>query len=153
MPIDNDVKGGMIEYWRETLKASGFRVTQSRLAVLSCLHSSDEPLSPKDLYSKIQKNKKLEKIDQVTVYRILDTLLRIGLIHQVFPSGAYVICGHNRCEEKIHAMLRCTECKNFQEVDLPNSVFSPLEWFLENEFQFSPKHHLFQMDGVCHSCS
>lgn len=136
----------------EVLKTHGARITQPRLAVLQCLADSTQPLSPKDILENIQTRKDLGNVDQVSVYRILDKLLKLNLIHQISPQGQFVACGHIECQAPLHILTHCQSCTETQELHVPDGVLAPMLWYLKEEYHFSPHNHYFQIDGTCKSC-
>ncbi|MCB0339995.1 MAG: transcriptional repressor [Bdellovibrionales bacterium] len=142
-----------VELCTKSLRDSGARVTQSRLAVIRCLDKAHEPLSPREILEKIEANDTLPNVDQVSVYRILETLLSLGLVHQVSPSGKFTACAHIDCPISLHVLVRCLTCGKTHELDVPEGVMAPLTWYLEHQVRFIPKEHFFQIDGACKDCS
>lgn len=138
---------------KNALRKKGFRITKARLAVLGTLADSTSPKSPRLLFEEISNNKEAPSIDQVSVYRILDTLLEIGLIHQVFPSGGYLPCFHQSCKNTNHVLLRCKYCETIEEIDIPEEILNPIFNHLKQKKNFTPDKHIFQMDGKCRNCS
>lgn len=63
-----------------TLRATGERVTEPRVAVLATLSSSDHAMSHLDVAAMIAKH---HTIDRVTVYRVLDWLVGVGIAHRI----------------------------------------------------------------------
>ncbi|MEB3206829.1 MAG: transcriptional repressor [Vampirovibrionales bacterium] len=61
------------------LKSGGFRITRPRQLVLSVLDQSRVPMSAYDI--KAQLDEMNERVDTVSVYRILDCLAGHGLVH------------------------------------------------------------------------
>ena len=138
----------------KTLKESGARLTRPRLALIDCLANSKTPLSPKEILKNTALQlDKTESIDAVTVYRILDRFAELGLVHKVAPEGDYIACTHLACAATPHIMTRCIDCQTAREIHVPEEVMAPMLWYLKHHNQFEPKKHLFQMDGVCASCS
>jgi len=136
----------------DLLRTAKTKVTKPRLAVLKCLGESDNALSPKDILEIIKNDSELEQTDLVTVYRILDAFSKIDLVHQVHPSGGYLICEHPSCSRGTHILLTCIQCQQASEVEVPTEVFAPTQWFIKNEFNFELNQHLFQIDGTCKAC-
>jgi Fur family transcriptional regulator, ferric uptake regulator len=62
------------------LRATGERVTDPRVAVLSTLLSCDHAVSQLDVATMIEK---YHTIDRVTVYRVLDWLVGVGIAHRI----------------------------------------------------------------------
>jgi Fur family transcriptional regulator, ferric uptake regulator len=136
----------------ELLRTAKTKVTKPRLAVLKCLGENDNPLNPKEILSIIKSDSELEQTDLVTIYRILDTFSKLELVHQVHPSGGYLICGHPSCSKGTHILLTCNQCEQAIEVEIPNEIFSATQWYIESKFNFEINKHLFQIDGLCKSC-
>ncbi len=139
----------------QILRNSGAKVTKPRLAVINLLSTVSDSLSPREILEEINSTsgkKSNQIIDQVSVYRILDTFLKLGLVHQVFPTGGYIACTHLNCKAGLHILIHCTECQNTEEIDIPGDIFSPLKWYIEQHKKFIPKNHLFQIDGTCAHC-
>ena len=134
------------------LKASGNRVTEPRKAVIRCLVMATNALSPKEILAAVENDKTGPDIDQVTVYRILDTFSQLGLVHQV-ADGVYMACMHLDCRVELHALTRCQKCGAAEELDVPAEMISPLVWYLDHEVNFNHTSHFFQIEGICQRCS
>lgn len=63
----------------EILRASGLRATKPRLAVLALLDDATYPLSVADIAGTLRK----PRVDQVTVYRTLETFVQAGIANHV----------------------------------------------------------------------
>ena len=63
-----------------TLRATGERVTAPRVTVLSTLLACDHAVSHMDVAATIAKH---HTIDRVTVYRVLDWLVGVGIAHRI----------------------------------------------------------------------
>jgi len=134
------------------LRKDGSRITQPRLLVINCLGRSDSPLTAREVHEIISKDKKASNIDQVSVYRILEALLKLELVHQVFPSGGYLACFHIKCGAAVHVLTRCSSCEQIEELDLPQEAIAPILRYLKTKQHFQPDSHLFQMNGLCSEC-
>lgn len=137
----------------EALRTAGYRITEQRRAVISCIATATEPLSAPRLYEELAKNAGTTSVDKVSVYRVLDTLLELNLVHRVNPSGAYVACTHRECTNSFHVMTRCTTCQSVAEMHVPHEVVAPLLFHLSNTLHFTPDTHLLHIDGMCIKCS
>ena len=135
----------------DAMKEANLRITKPRLAVIECLAQSEVPLSPKSIYDSVLKNGGL-KIDQVSVYRILEAFAQLNLIHQVFPSGDYLPCT-TRCEHNPnHIILNCTKCGKVTEIHLDWNYINKIFENVKNKFDFEPEKQMFQIDGKCTQC-
>lgn len=136
----------------EALRASGARITKPRIAVIRCLADASNPLTARELFEQLKAQPDLQSVDQVSVYRILEALSELGLVHQVFPSGGYLPCLHQHCGAQLHVLTRCSNCEHIEELDVPQETLAPIVWFLKNNSGFQPDEHLFQMNGLCRRC-
>ena len=141
-----------LETCKVALRKTGARVTQPRLSVIRCLATAGKPLSARELFEQIEKDQSLGKVDQVSVYRILEALSELELVHQVFPSGGYLPCFHRDCRATLHVLIRCSACEHIEEIDIPQETLAPMIWYLQNERGFYPDEHVFQMNGLCSKC-
>lgn len=133
------------------LKENNLRITKSRLAVIECLGNSVVPLSPKSIYESLIHDYKI-KIDQVSVYRILEAFSQLNLVHQVFPSGNYLSCT-TRCEHNSnHIILNCLKCGKVNEIHMDWSTIYKIFEIVKNKFDFQPLKQMFQIDGMCKQC-
>lgn len=136
----------------EVLKGSGARITQARRAVIRVLAEAQVPLSPKEILQRIDSSNSLENIDPVSVYRVLDRLIELNLIHLVNPGGQYVACEHIHCHAPLHVLTNCVTCGQTSEVDVPKDASQAFLQFLNTQSMFSPLQHHFQIDGYCKKC-
>lgn len=89
----------------DVFRQSGARITKPRLAVLEALAKAERSLSPKDLTDIIRKSRRLPDVDLATVYRILDALAELGLVHRVGAHGDFVACEHHACKVDLHLFV------------------------------------------------
>lgn len=91
------------------LNQTGLRVTKQRKAVLELLIKRGEPLSHAEITSLLE-----EPLDKVTLYRTLETLLSVNIVHRVQgPDGVWRFCAHDREAEGCpgdHPHFLCLEC-------------------------------------------
>ncbi|APJ04015.1 Fur family transcriptional regulator [Silvanigrella aquatica] len=135
----------------DALKAAHCRITRPRLAVIECLAQATVPLSPKNIYEYVLQNND-DKIDQVSVYRILETFIQLNLIHQVFPSGDYLPCTTSCEKNSNHIILNCIHCGKVTEIDIDGNDILKIYEYIKNKIYFLPAKNRIQIDGMCHSC-
>ena len=143
---------GYVTKCQATMRRAGAKITKSRLAVIECLSASTDALTPRQILGAIAEDSSTPDIDQVSVYRVLELLVRLGLVHQIHPSGGYVPCSHIDCPEEMHILSHCVGCDQTEEVDVPKEIFAPVQWFLSTRLNFTPKEHHLQIDGLCIHC-
>ncbi len=96
---------------KAVLKGAGLRVTAPRVRVLSILEDSTLPVSVADIARVIRK----PRIDQVTIYRTLETFVQAGLVnhvelHQGRSFFELATRGH-------HHHLVCRGCGRVEDVE------------------------------------
>lgn len=95
----------------ELLKSAGLRATQQRERVLKVLEDSTIPLSVADIASVLTR----PKIDQVTVYRTLETFVQAGLVHHVeLHQGRSFF---ELATREHHHHLVCRSCGRVEDVE------------------------------------
>ena len=87
------------------------------------------------------------------VYRVLDKLLELGLVHRLESINAFVACQQEKCDEKnkeINLFTICKICGSVQELlsnGLKNIVKS-----LSKDNNFLLKSSVLELNGVCSKC-
>jgi len=104
----------------EVLRSHGLRITQTRRAVLQTLADASEALSPYAIHARIKDAD--GQIDVVSVYRILDTLQELDLVHHVGLADGYRACGLDHSHESHSQHMVCRDCRKVVEVDVPKDV-------------------------------
>ncbi len=104
------------------LRAHGLRITKPRIEVVKTLAESTEALSPYAIHARIKGAG--GQIDVVSVYRILETLEALDLVHHVGLAEGYRACGldHSHASHSQHVV--CRDCRKVVEIDLPDPVVS-----------------------------
>lgn len=100
-----------------TLRATGERVTDPRVTVLSALLACDHAVSHLDIAATIAKH---HTIDRVTVYRVLDWLVSVGIAHRIagddrvwrfmISSSAGSSKAARKAVNHAHAHFTCNTC-------------------------------------------
>jgi Fur family transcriptional regulator, ferric uptake regulator len=131
----------------KVLREHGYKLTNQRLAVLSIIEISHDHLTPAAIYERV----KLEypTIGIVTVYRMLDVLLRLKLVCRVHSQGdcrSYLL----RRPDGHHHHLVCSECGTV--VDFTNCDIGTLARRISKKTGFQIQGHLLEFQGICHKC-
>jgi Fe2+ or Zn2+ uptake regulation protein len=104
----------------EALRAAGYRVTRPRVQVIRALGVSNRPLSANDIHAQIARWS--EKVDPVSVYRILSTLQSVGAVHRIGVVDAFYACGIESEHAHDTQHFVCESCGCVIEVGLPASA-------------------------------
>ena len=133
-------------------KEAGLRITQQRTTLIELLAHSKQPMSALEISKHISDTGQYDPRDQVSIYRILETLKELKLIHQVFPEGGYLACHHVSCSTPTHLLMTCNSCHSVKEIGLPLDVTLTLRNYLTENFKFSAQTHPLQIMGTCQLC-
>lgn len=111
------------EKFNDLLDKHHLKKTGARLSVLSILNSREVATSQPDLEQMLG-----EEVDRVTLYRILNTFEKNGIIHKILDlngTSNYALCSPLCTSEKHkdeHVHFNCTVCLNIycmDEVQIP----------------------------------
>jgi Fe2+ or Zn2+ uptake regulation protein len=132
----------------DALRAEGLRLTPARRAICQVL--ADDPrahLTPGDLHERAEVEAG-RPIDLSTVYRTLDTLQEVGLVHHVHvPDGGSVV----HLADADHHHLTCDRCG--RTVDVPAEEIAAALGPLAERHGFSVDTVHFAVVGRCHDCA
>lgn len=95
----------------ELLRAAGLRATTPRLRVLSILEESTYPLSVADIGNALKR----PRVDQVTIYRTLETFVQAGLVQHVeLHQGRSFF---ELATREHHHHLVCRQCGRVEDIE------------------------------------
>lgn len=128
------------------LREHGYKVTLSRLAVLKFLHKYERPISPKKISDQLAK-----KVNQATVYRILKTLKKIGLVRQIDLRHDHTHFELLRPDDHHHHFVcqNCGRITNIVSCNIPNLIGKIKQ---QSRAVGSIKEHSLELFGLCRAC-
>jgi Fe2+ or Zn2+ uptake regulation protein len=135
------------EYAVKALRDGGYKVTNPRKQVLEAIEKAEGPMSPYDIGKMTEEEGK--HLDQVTIYRVINLLCSLNLVHKVFSRGGYVRCDLLE-EEGCHRFLVCRGCGNLQE--FRNEALCNQENQIAQKMGFQAEHHVTESSGLCRDC-
>ena len=131
----------------QLLRKGGYRATPPRLAVLEVLQKARRPLTIKEIMA----GSLAGHMDQVTVYRTLKTLKKIGMARQIeFQHG------HAHFEiasARDHHHIICTKCERIEDFTecFADEIKSKL---LTRSSRFAEiTDHSLEIFGICKACN
>jgi Fur family ferric uptake transcriptional regulator len=139
-------KSNLDKQAREMLKEAKLYCTAGRVAILKVLMKAGKPLSQEQIANRSGK----ERFDKVTIYRTLESLLEVGLVHKVFidKRARHFELSHNCTDRQCHPHFTCTNCGDthcLTEISLPMAK-SPHKGFIINRQQV-------RLEGLCPACA
>lgn len=155
------------------LKSEGLRITRARRLVLHLLDVTPEALSAYEIRDRLALEG--EKVDTVSVYRIIEVLSRHALVHEVLTSGkvkkcqlADKVCGDDACPHDrpgtpsptqhshpphahgCHHLLICQQCGRIDEIHCPD--VERIASQVEHDSGFKLQRHHLEFVGICPKC-
>ena len=132
----------------ERIHGAGLRLTLPRRAICRVLADSDEAfLSASMIVERV--SKAAGQVDASTVYRTLDEMARIGLVHLIHLGSGQPGMWHLTLDHG-HEHLVCEDCG--KTIEVPQSDFAPLYDVLRTKYGFQPNAHHFAYLGFCEDC-
>ncbi|QFY44760.1 transcriptional repressor [Candidatus Methylospira mobilis] len=126
----------------------GLRLTPIRRKVFELIWESHQAVKAYDLLERIRPFEMSAK--PPTVYRALEFLLDLGVIHRVESLNAFIGCiDSGRTHEQL--LLICTECQQVTECSAPE-VMGALAAEIRMQ-GFSARQKSIEIHGTCRTCA
>lgn len=130
---------------KDLIKNKGLRITPARVAVLSVLSESQEPLDIASIFALI--SKRHVDADQATIYRIVENFIQKDLITRIqFQEKKFFY--EAKRDEHHHAI--CAGCGKIEDVSKCN--IKRLEGEIEKNTGFLVESHSLEFFGKCRNC-
>lgn len=131
----------------------GGKLTTKRRQVLAGLLASDKALSAYDLADKCKEAFGVT-LFPMSIYRILEFLETVGLVHRLKTTNKFIACAHIACDHAHDTpqFLICRECNRVEEVGIANSLSEGLAKTLD-ALGFRLMNDQVELECVCHNCS
>lgn len=130
---------------KTVLQEANLKTTNARLSVLSFLDSAKTPLSADEIFDHLKLEH--EEADKATIYRILDTFYKKGLVNRLeFSEGKY----RYELTGEDHHHLICERCGAVE--DISDCNIHILEKEIGEKKQFLVTRHSLEFFGVCSIC-
>jgi len=114
--------------------------------VLSCLRKAKAPLSA---YAILDKVRVAGISHPPTVYRALNELIQLGMVHRLESRAAFVACDHGSCNGKA-AFAICRECGKVVEISLRDE--DERELLALTPKDIAAEQITLEIAGLCASC-
>jgi len=126
----------------------GERLTPARLGAYAELLAAKRAVSAYELIALLEDRQK-RKLAPLTIYRHLDFLIRVGLVHRIESTQSYLPCDHPAHSHENQYLL-CSDCGNVDEVH-SDSLESMLGRIAKKR-GFTPAKSVVEISGVCKKC-
>lgn len=137
----------------EAARTRGQTLTPMRRRVLQALATSGRvPLGAYDIAERLNAAFEGEKrVAPVQIYRSLEFLMGLGLVHRIAIRNAYLACDHEHvCGETV-VFLVCQHCGSVQEAAAAPPVGRGLKGAAAAS-GFRPVHPVVEVEGECATC-
>ncbi|HEU5047753.1 MAG TPA: transcriptional repressor [Rickettsiales bacterium] len=117
--------------------------------VQDVLSESGKPLGAYEILERV----KVKGINgPPTVYRALDKLMKLGMVHRIASKHTYIICRHGseHANESIIFAV-CNRCDNVDEI--PSEDLHHAFEGVRREKGFRIEHEIVEVTGLCGNCS
>lgn len=124
------------------------KLTKNQSLVLTALAKAKAPMSAYTILDQLRGDGFRAPLQ---VYRAIEKLLEIGLVHRIESLNAFVACQHPTCEEQeAIAFMICDSCGTVDEIAdniLANQLMS-----ISKQEKFSAKTATVELHGNCKNC-
>jgi Fur family ferric uptake transcriptional regulator len=130
-----------------TMRARGLRVSAARRLVLEALFASESPLTAEDIAGGL--TGRLPASDLASVYRNLETLEALGLVHHVHVGhgpGRYALAGRH---DDAHVV--CESCGD--QGSLRGEAWARVAQVIREATGFEARFTHFPAGGLCRACA
>jgi Fur family transcriptional regulator, zinc uptake regulator len=128
--------------------ARGMKMTPLRRQVLATIASSHEAVGAYEVVEWISK-KDGKRLAAVSVYRIIDSLMEIGVVHKLESRQAYYACHGDHALGRQVALV-CRNCAHVAEID-GRDILANIKG-QANRSGFRAESVLVEVQGLCRSC-
>lgn len=138
---------GVLEAAETLCRARGGRLTPQRRAVLTKLLGAGRPVTAYELLDLVRPED--AAITPTSVYRSLDFLVEVGLVHRLDSTRSFVACEY---PDHPHGgqFLICRECGAVVETEDKRIARATVD--LGERHGFTLDHSTVELTGVCGAC-
>lgn len=127
---------------------SDIRLTKNESFVLRALSDAKRPLSAYTILDELRDEGVRAPLQ---VYRALEKLVQIGIVHRVESLNAFIACNDSSCEDSTAtAFVICDKCEIVQEVS--DESISCFLSQLANQASIKPTKSSIELHGICNNC-
>lgn len=137
----------MLEKAEAICRARGERLTRQRRAVLASLVTAARPVTAYELLDLVRPVD--SAITPASIYRSLEFLVDVGLVHRLDSTRSFVACDH---PDHPHAgqFLICRECGTVVEAE--DTRIDRAAEDLGERHGFTLEHRTVELTGLCGAC-
>ena len=134
--------------YSQLLDLRGIDPTPNRLRIVEVIGNNPSPIRAREILAAVSRNK---QINRVTVYRILDLLVKKGVVQQISGWGRSLVYGMAESENHpAHPHFHCNSCGTLQcmqPVSLPVNIKN-----IDRSFVGEINNMEVRLSGICRNC-
>ena len=145
-----DPPGGIargLERARSACQSRGVRLTDQRRQVLEILLASRSALGAYDILERMAPNRR--RVAPMTVYRALDFLMTVGLVHRLASLNAFAVC-RGPADGHCCQFLICQQCRSV--VELADTGVDAALGAAVDRIGFTAVERFVEVLGDCSAC-
>lgn len=135
-----------LESVHQSFLSHGWRITAGVRNIANILSETKKPLTSAQICTQLDQMDR--PADLTTVYRILERMVAINLIHSL--EGKFIICTDPSNRHDSHHYLICDDCGEAEEIFL--DYFPSIEQQLKREKKFHLREVNMKFHGLCTKC-
>ncbi|MBN9262399.1 MAG: transcriptional repressor [Hyphomicrobium sp.] len=135
----------------DAFEARGLKLTPLRQRVLEEVAGSHHAIGAYEILERLSQ-KERARMAPISVYRALDALLEMGVVHRLESRNAYFACHapHGKHGTR-QIILACERCATVAEVDTP-AAFDEIDAAARGA-GFGPTRVMVEVTGLCATCA
>ncbi len=102
-------------------------------------------------YGLLNELQKIKNITPMTVYRSLNILQKMGVVHKSYQNKTYFICHSNDKEKHNPALAVCKKCEKTEELN--SNIFSKIFHNLKTREKYNFSNYEIEISTICQKCS
>ena len=115
---------------------------------LNILSKHNKGLTAYQVLSELQKNK---NVKPMTVYRSLNNLQKMGVVHKSNQSKTYFICNGNGKDKHNPILAVCKKCEKTEEIN--PTIFSKIFHNLKTKEKYDFSNFELEISTLCKRCA
>lgn len=140
---------GVVARAEAEFERKGLRLTDLRRHVLEEVASTHKAVGAYEVLERLAR-KDRRRLAPISVYRALDALVAVGLVHRLESRNAFFACHAAHPSQRRHIVLACDGCGAVAEMAAPQ-VFDGIA-LVAGAAGFAVERSLVEVTGACGAC-
>ena len=144
--MDAEHKRERLSRFEEACRQRGLSLTVQRRTILDAMLDRTDHPTADDVYADVQA--RIPGVSRTTVYRVLETLVEVGVLHKAAAPGA--IARYDPMTDRHHHLV-CRQCSRL--IDLPDDrLHQRVKLPDVSDHEFEIHDFSIQFHGICAAC-